>query len=171
MYSDVWSNKNNRFLSIRIWFFWFNIRLSLGSRYLSTGCVSIDSDRMFYSELIPQSKQFRSCRYEVVVSYADTLMDNVDAVFCNVSTRSVVELSLSPLFRRDYSALFKTIRQFFHKSRKTRLSANVTPRLPYSESLVPPHKPDPLYCWVWMALCSSLCPNSARTRICLPVIN
>jgi len=73
---------------------------------------------MFYSELIPQSQQFRSCLYEWFDSYADTLMD-VDAVFCNVSTRSVVELSLSPLFRRDYSALFKTIRQFFRlKSEK-----------------------------------------------------
>jgi len=38
-------------------------------------------------------------------------MELLDAL-ANVSTRSVVELSLSPLFRRDYSALFKAIRQF-----------------------------------------------------------
>jgi len=82
--------------------------------------VSSDLDRMFYSELIRQSQQFRSCLYEWFDSYADTLMELLDALR-NVSTRSVVELSLSPLFRRDYSALFKAIRQFERLKRSAEL--------------------------------------------------
>lgn len=42
---------------------------------------------MFYSELIRQSQQFRSCLYEWFNSYADTLMDLVDALAGN-ATRS-----------------------------------------------------------------------------------
>ena len=78
---------------------------------------------MFHSELIPPSKQFRSCLYEWFNSYADTLMDLVDALAGNVGTRSVVELSLSPLFRRDYSALFKAIRQFFQPQKSEETTA------------------------------------------------
>lgn len=50
-------------------------------------------------------------------------MELVDALSGNTSARSVVELSLSPLFRRDYSALFKAIRQFFQPSKSVTVKA------------------------------------------------
>ena len=43
-------------------------------------------------------------------------MDLVDAIAANTTARSPVELSLSPLFAREYSALYKGIQQL---SRRT----------------------------------------------------
>jgi hypothetical protein len=39
-------------------------------------------------------------------------MDLLDALSSNQTARSPVELSLNPLSRRDYSALYKAIEQF-----------------------------------------------------------
>jgi hypothetical protein len=39
-------------------------------------------------------------------------MDLLDALSSNQTARSPVELSLNPLFRRDYSALYKAIEKF-----------------------------------------------------------
>jgi len=52
-------------------------------------------------------------------------MELLDALASNVSTRSVVELSLSPLFRRDYSALFKAIRLERLKSPQELIDSNM----------------------------------------------
>jgi hypothetical protein len=38
-------------------------------------------------------------------------MELVDAIAANTTARSPVELSLSPLFRREYSALYKGIQE------------------------------------------------------------
>ena len=43
----------------------------------------------------------------VLTLVADTVMDLLDALSSNNSARSTVELSLNPLFRRDYSALYQ----------------------------------------------------------------
>ena len=43
-------------------------------------------------------------------------MDLVDAIAANTTARSPVELSLSPLFAREYSALYKGIQEL---SRRT----------------------------------------------------
>jgi len=42
----------------------------------------------------------------------DTLLDLVDALCSNTQARSVVELSLSPYFPRDYNSLFKAIDRY-----------------------------------------------------------
>ncbi|MFN8455842.1 MAG: hypothetical protein U0401_14445 [Anaerolineae bacterium] len=42
---------------------------------------------------------------------ADTLLDLVDALCSNTTTRSVVELSQSGSFRRSYSTIFKAINE------------------------------------------------------------
>ncbi len=68
---------------------------------------------MLNSDLIAQFQQFRQSLYELFDSYADTQMNLLDALSSNTSAQSVVELSLSFLFRRGYSALFKAISQFF----------------------------------------------------------
>jgi hypothetical protein len=58
-----------------------------------------------------QLTQFRSEVYQNFNNYkrTDTLMDLMDALSSNTTARTVVELSLSPHFRRHYSALNKAV--------------------------------------------------------------
>lgn len=53
--------------------------------------------------------QFRYTVYQNFDKRADSLMDLLDALSSQSHARSPVELSLSPYFRRGYSALFKAI--------------------------------------------------------------
>lgn len=53
--------------------------------------------------------QFREQVYQHFDKRPDTLMELVDALSSNQSARSVVELSLAPCSRREYSALYKSI--------------------------------------------------------------
>ena len=46
-------------------------------------------------------EQFREKLYQSFNYRRDTVMDLVDAIAANTTARSPVELSLSPLFRRD----------------------------------------------------------------------
>lgn len=59
-----------------------------------------------------QLTQFRLEVYQNFNKRADTLMDLVDALSSNTQARSVVELSLSTCFRRDYTSLFKAISEY-----------------------------------------------------------
>lgn len=63
--------------------------------------------------MLTQLEQFRNDLYEWFPHRADTLMDLVDALSSNTTARSVVELSLNPLFRREYSSLHEGIAQLF----------------------------------------------------------
>jgi len=60
-------------------------------------------------EHVTQLEQFRQQVYQNFNKRADALMDLIDALSSNTSARTVVELSLNPCFRRDYSSLFKAI--------------------------------------------------------------
>ena len=53
--------------------------------------------------------QFRYTVYQNLNKRADSVMDLLDALCSTPNARSTVELSLSPYFRRGYSALFKAI--------------------------------------------------------------
>ncbi len=66
-----------------------------------------------YNQLITQFQQFRQKLYNLFPHRQDSLMDLLDALSSNVAARSPVELSLNPLFRRDYSALYKAIKEVF----------------------------------------------------------
>ncbi len=66
-----------------------------------------------YNQLITQFQQFRQKLYNLFPHRQDSLMDLLDALSSNVAARSPVELSLNPLFRRDYSALYKAIAEAF----------------------------------------------------------
>ncbi len=60
-------------------------------------------------------QQFRHRLYTSLPNRRDTLMDLLDALSSNQTAHSPVELSLNPLFRRNYSALYKAVAQFnFH---------------------------------------------------------
>jgi hypothetical protein len=54
-------------------------------------------------------QKFRGELYNQFKNLADSSMDLLDAVCSNHKTSSVVQLSLNPLFRRGYSALYKPI--------------------------------------------------------------
>jgi len=58
--------------------------------------------------------QFRQAVYQNFDNYAGTLMDLVDALSSNINAQSVVQLSLNPLFRRNYSTLFRAVATYFH---------------------------------------------------------
>jgi hypothetical protein len=56
--------------------------------------------------------QFRDRLYQNFTNRADTLMELVDALCSNASARSVVELCLTPCFRRTYTALYKALAEW-----------------------------------------------------------
>ena len=56
-----------------------------------------------------QLTQFRHRLYHSFDNRADTLMELVDAMCSNPFARSVVEYSLTPCFRRTYTAMYKAI--------------------------------------------------------------
>ena len=58
-------------------------------------------------------EQFRLELYEALPYRRDTLFDLLDALSSNTSARSVIELSLSPFFRREYSSITDGIDNFF----------------------------------------------------------
>jgi hypothetical protein len=61
------------------------------------------------SKPIPFQSSHSLCHYDCFDGRQDTVMDLLDALASNTSARSTVELSLNPLFRRDYSALYQAI--------------------------------------------------------------
>lgn len=69
-----------------------------------------------YNELIEKFQQFRQKLYQSFKHRRDSLMDLLDALANNLTARSIAELSLNPLFRRNYSALYKAVEQFFSPS-------------------------------------------------------
>jgi len=60
-----------------------------------------------------QLKQFRQQLYSNLAYRGDTIMDLLDALSSNTTAKSVVELSLNPLFRRGYGSVYGGIQQFF----------------------------------------------------------
>ena len=61
--------------------------------------------------------EFRENLYSFFPHRADALMDLIDAAASNTTARSVVGLSLSPFFRREYSSIFDVIKNFFVPSK------------------------------------------------------
>jgi hypothetical protein len=65
---------------------------------------------------ISQLQQFREELYQLLPARPDALLDLLDALSSSPNARSVVELSLSPLFRREYSSVSDAIDNFFQAS-------------------------------------------------------
>lgn len=65
------------------------------------------------AERIATLQEFRQNLYNFFPHRADALMDLIDALASNLNARSVVELSLSSLFRREYSSVYDAIEHFF----------------------------------------------------------
>ncbi len=66
-----------------------------------------------FQESIAQLEKFRQDLYQYFSKRADTLMDLVDALAGNTAARSPAELSLSALFRREYSSVYDGIENLF----------------------------------------------------------
>ena len=64
-----------------------------------------------YNQSRQEFEQFREKLYQSFNYRRDTVMELVEAIAANTTARSPVELSLSPLFRREYSALYKGIQE------------------------------------------------------------
>jgi hypothetical protein len=75
-----------------------------------------------------QLAQFRHRLYHSFGNRADTLMELVDAICSNSSARSVVEYSLTPCFRRTYTALYKAVAEC--RWEEQQLARLLTPYLP-----------------------------------------
>jgi len=60
-----------------------------------------------------QLTEFRDQVYRALPHRADATMDLLDALASNTTARSVVELSLSPAFRRGHASVFDAIDAFF----------------------------------------------------------
>lgn len=65
------------------------------------------------AEAIAILQAFRENLYNFFPRRADVLMELIDALASNTNARAVVELSLSPLFRREYSSVYDAIDNLF----------------------------------------------------------
>jgi hypothetical protein len=66
---------------------------------------------------ISQLKQFRQELYKAFDLRRDALIELIDALASTPGAHSVVELSLSPFFRREYSSVHDAIAHFFRPSK------------------------------------------------------
>jgi hypothetical protein len=64
-------------------------------------------------ESVSQLKQFRQAIYEAFDLRRDALMELIDALSSMPDAHSVVELSLSSFFRREYSSVYDAIANIF----------------------------------------------------------
>lgn len=70
------------------------------------------------TDCIKQLQNFRQAIYESIPVGRDSIMNTLDALCGNHNARSVVELTLNPLFQRQYSSLFKALAAFISKQEK-----------------------------------------------------
>jgi len=95
--------------------------------------------------------QFREKLYQSFNYRQDTIMDLVDAIAANTTARSPVELCLSPLFPREYSALYKGIQAYRSKSQTNSIEvekkekAQWEARLEAIAELIATPKPEQFY--------------------------
>ncbi len=106
-----------------------------------------------YNQSQQELKQFREKLYQSFNYRRDTVMDLVDAIAANTTARSPVELSLSPLFRREYSALYKGIQELSltthsdsTEAEKSQI-AQIEARIQAIAELIPTPKQKQFYLW------------------------
>lgn len=63
-------------------------------------------------EIVPALKKFRDRIYRFFPSRQDAAMELVDALSSNRTASSVVELSLSPLHRRNYCSITRVLDEY-----------------------------------------------------------
>ena len=104
-----------------------------------------------YNQSRQEFEQFREKLYQSFNYRRDTVMELVDAIAANTTARSPVELSLSPLFRREYSALYKGIQELSLTTQTNSIEAEkkekaqCAARLEAIAELIPTPKPEKFY--------------------------
>jgi len=88
-------------------------------------------------------EQFRLDLYEALPYRRDTLFDLLDALSSNSTARSVVELSLSPFFRREYSSITDGIDNFFRGTSPGKETEERSDWANEIVNLVAPYLPEP----------------------------
>lgn len=96
-------------------------------------------------------EQFRLELYEVMSHRRDALLDLIDAVASNTFARSVIELSLSPLFRRQYSSVPDALDNFFQATAPELAIAGRRIKAQALMGLIGPYLPPPQArpFWLW----------------------
>ena len=64
------------------------------------------------NQKVKEFQIWRNQLYNYLGCRRDTAIELIDALSSNLQARSVVELSLNPLFQRNYSSLYKVIQEF-----------------------------------------------------------
>jgi DDE superfamily endonuclease len=106
-----------------------------------------------YNQSLQQFKQFRDKLDQSFDYRQDTVMDLVDAIAANTTARSPVELSLSSLFRRGYSALYKGIQEMSLRSQSNSTETETSQKPPIEArteaiaELIPTPKQKQFYLW------------------------
>ena len=106
-----------------------------------------------YNQSRQEFKQFREKLYQSFNYRRDTLMDLVDALAANTTARSPVERSLSSLFQREYSALYKGIQELSRTTQSDSTEADksqkssVEERISAIAELIPTPKQNKFYLW------------------------
>ena len=104
-----------------------------------------------YNQSRQEFEQFRDKLYQSFNYRKDTIMNLVDAIAANTTARSPVELCLSPLFPREYSALYKGIQTYRSKSQNNskeaekKAQAQLEARLEAIAELIPKPLPEKFY--------------------------
>jgi hypothetical protein len=110
-------------------------------------------------------EQFRLDLYDLLAYRPDALLDLIDALASNTFARSVVELSLSVLFRRGHSSLPDAIDNFFQASATETEAAErqswAQALMRLSGSYLPPPQARPF--WLWGIDVTPLPRQFART--------
>jgi hypothetical protein len=102
------------------------------------------------AEAVAQMQQFRQDLYNFLPQRADALLDLVDALASNSNARSVVELSLSPLFRRAYSSVHDAIDNFFVATSSETAGPERRAQEQALVHLIAPHLPAPTERGYWL---------------------
>ena len=106
-----------------------------------------------YNQSQQEFKKFREKLYQSFDYRRDTVMDLVDALAANTTARSPVELSLSPLFKREYSALYKGIQQMSRMTQTNSTEAEKSQKSQFQDrleaiaELIPTPQQKQFYLW------------------------
>lgn len=72
------------------------------------------------SQNIEKFQKWRNQLYDVLNSRRESFIELIDALSSNLQARSVVELSLNPLFQRNYNSLYKAIQEFLPEANSSK---------------------------------------------------
>jgi hypothetical protein len=89
---------------------------------------------------VQRFQEWREQLYNSLGFRRETLLELLDSLSSNQQASTVVELSLNPLFRRDYNSLYKGIQEFFPQPTSEKYEAQVNRLLEAVSLTIPTSK-------------------------------